>query len=83
MGQYEVGERFNRLNEYELAIECFNNAYEALTTEYEMPEDDNDVKWAKREIAQLEQLSSMIINQVLHYICLPILLPCSSAKPNS
>lgn len=29
LGQYEVGERFNRLNEYERAIECFNNAYEA------------------------------------------------------
>ena len=92
LDQYEVGERFNRLNEYELAIECFNKAYEAQTaphkmdmlyslaflykklgrfaeakkewelimealiTEYEMPEDDNDVEWAKREIAQLEQL---------------------------
>lgn len=31
LGQYEVGERFNRLNEYEKAIECFNNAYEAQT----------------------------------------------------
>jgi len=87
-----VGERFNRLNEYEEAIECFNNAYnaqtaphkmdmmyslaflfkkigrfaeakneweliiEALISEYETPEDDNDIEWAKREIAQLEQL---------------------------
>ena len=92
LGQYEVGERFNRLNEYEAAIECFNNAYDAQTaphkmdmmyslaflykklgrfaeakteweiiikaliSEYETPEDDNDIEWAKREIAQLEQL---------------------------
>lgn len=32
LGQYEVGERFNRLNEYENAIEYFNNAYEAQTS---------------------------------------------------
>lgn len=92
LGQYEVGERFNRLNEYERAIECFNNAYEAQTaprkmdmmyslaflykklghfteakkeweliidaliSEYEATEDDNDILWAKHEIAQLEQL---------------------------
>lgn len=92
LGQYEVGERFNRLNEYERAIECFNNAYEALTaphkmdmmyslaflykklgrleeakteweliiktliSEYAVPEEDNDIAWAKREIAQLERL---------------------------
>ena len=29
MGQYEVGERFNRLNEYERAIKCFWNAFQA------------------------------------------------------
>ena len=92
LGQYEVGERFNRLNEYEKAIECFNNAYEAQTaphrldmlyslaflykklghfaeakkewelitkiliSEYELTEDDNDILWVKREIAQLESL---------------------------
>ncbi len=92
LGQYEVGERFNRLNEYERAIECFNNAYEAQTaphkmdmmyslaflhkklghfteakkeweliieallSEYEATEDDHDILWAKREIAQLERL---------------------------
>ncbi len=28
-GQYEVGERFNRINEYEKAIECFWNAFHA------------------------------------------------------
>ena len=92
LGQYEVGERFNRLNEYERAIECFNNAYEAQTaprrmdmmyslaflykklgrfaeakkeweriieglmSDYGMPEDDNDIAWAKDEIAQLERL---------------------------
>lgn len=92
LGQYEVGERFNRLNEYEKAIECFNNAYEAQTaphkmdmmyslaflykklgyfreakkeweliieallSEYEVAEDDNDILWAKREIAKLERL---------------------------
>ena len=92
LGQYEAGERFNRLNEYEKAIQCFNNAYEAqsaphamdmmyslaflykklgrfaeakkeweliaeaLITEYGMAEDDNDIQWAKSEIAQLEQL---------------------------
>lgn len=91
-GQYEAGERFNRLNEYERAIECFNNAYEAqiaprkmdmmyslaflykklgrfaeakkeweliaegLRNEYCMVEDDNDIVWAKDEIAQLERL---------------------------
>lgn len=36
LGQYEVGERFNRLNEYEKAIECFNNAYEAQTAPRKM-----------------------------------------------
>lgn len=28
MGQYEVGERFNRINEYERAIKCFQNAFQ-------------------------------------------------------
>lgn len=92
LGQYEVGERYNRLNEYEGAIECFNNAYEAqepprkmdmmyslaflykklgrfaeakeeweliaetLISDYEMTEEDNDIAWAKDEIAQLERL---------------------------
>lgn len=92
LGQYEVGERFNRLNEYEQAIKCFNNAYEAQTaphkmdmmyslaflykklgrfaeakkeweliietliSEYDIVEDNNDILWAKREIAQLEHL---------------------------
>ncbi len=92
LGQYEVGERFNRINEYEKAIECFNNAYEAQTaphkmdmmyslaflykklgrfgeakkeweliieallSEYKVTEDDNDILWAKNEIAQLEHL---------------------------
>ena len=91
-GQCEAGERFNRLNEYEKAIECFNNAYgaqsvphkmdmiyslaflykklgkyaeakkaweliaETLITEYGMTEEDNDVQWPRREIAQLEAL---------------------------
>ncbi len=36
LGQYEAGERFNRLNEYERAIECFNNAYEAQTAPRKM-----------------------------------------------
>ena len=36
LGQYEVGERFNRLNDYEKAIECFNNAYEAQTAPRKM-----------------------------------------------
>lgn len=31
MGQYEVGERFNRINEYDRAIECFWNAFQATT----------------------------------------------------
>lgn len=92
LGQYEVGERFNRLNEYERAIECFNNAYDAQTaprkmdmmyslaflykkqgrfaeakkeweliiegliTDYGVTEEDNDIVWAKDEIAQLEKL---------------------------
>lgn len=29
MGQYEAGERFNRLNEYERAIACFQNSFQA------------------------------------------------------
>ena len=29
LGQSEAGERFNRLNDYDKAIECFNNAYSA------------------------------------------------------
>lgn len=28
-GQYEIGERFNRLNEYETAIECYENSFKA------------------------------------------------------
>lgn len=36
LGQYEAGERFNRLNEYERAIECFNNAYETQTAPRKM-----------------------------------------------
>ena len=92
LGQSEAGERFNRINEYDKAIECFNNAYAAqseprkldmvfslaflykklnryaeakqawemiadtLLTQYGMTEEDNDVQWARREIAQLENL---------------------------
>ncbi len=92
LGQYEAGERFNRLNEYDRAIECFNNAYEAqtaprkmdmmyslaflykklgrfaeakkeweliiegLVSDYNAVEEDNDITWAKDEIAQLERL---------------------------
>ena len=92
LGQCEAGERFNRINEYEKAIECFNNAYKAqsaprkldmvyslaflykklgryaeakkaweqivetLITEYGMTEENNDVQWPRREIAQLEAL---------------------------
>lgn len=92
LGQYEVGERFNRLNDYEKAIECFNNAYKAQTAprkmdmmyslaflykklgrfaeakkeweliteglmmEYGMNEEDNNIAWAKDEIAQLKKL---------------------------
>ncbi len=92
LGQYEVGERFNRLNDYEKAIACFNNAYEAQTAprkmdmmyslaflykklgrfaeakkeweliiegliaDYGVTEEDNDITWAKDEIAQLERL---------------------------
>ncbi len=90
LGQNEAGERFNRLNEYEKAIECFNLAYDAqtaphkidmlyslaflykklgryteakkeweriaeiLSTEYGMTEEDHDMQWPRREIAQLE-----------------------------
>ena len=93
LGQQEAGERFNRINEYEKAIECFSNAYnaqssaprkmdmvyslaflykklgryaeakkaweliaETLVTEYGMTEENNDVRWPRREIAQLEAL---------------------------
>ena len=31
MGQYEIGERFNRINEYDRAIKCFQNAFAATT----------------------------------------------------
>lgn len=36
LGQYEIGERFNRLNDYEKAIECFTNAYEAQSSPHVM-----------------------------------------------
>ena len=36
LGQYETGERFNCLNEYDKAIECFNHAYEAQTAPRKM-----------------------------------------------
>ena len=90
LGLFEAGERFNRLNEYEKAIECFRRAWaaqeaphkldmvyslaflykklgrpaeakkewerilETLLTEYGLPEEDNGVRWARREISQLE-----------------------------
>ncbi len=89
LGQYEIGERYNRLGDYEKAIECFDHSYEAQETphkmdmmysiaflykklgrfsdakkeweliaetlikEYNMPEDSNDILWAKREIEAL------------------------------
>lgn len=93
LGQQEAGERFNRINEYEKAIECFRNAYDAQTetprkldmvyslaflykklgrcaeakkaweliadtliSGYGRTEEDNDVKWPRREIARLDQL---------------------------
>ena len=31
MGQYEAGERFNRINEYDRAIKCFQNAFQTTT----------------------------------------------------
>ena len=31
MGQYEAGERFNRINEYDRAIKCFKNAFQTAT----------------------------------------------------
>ena len=36
LGQYELGERFNRLNEYENTIESFKNAYIAQTTPHKI-----------------------------------------------
>lgn len=36
LGQYEIGERFNRLNDYDKAIECFTNAYEAQSPPHVM-----------------------------------------------
>lgn len=35
-GQYEIGERFNRLNDYDKAIECFINAYEIQSSPHVM-----------------------------------------------
>ena len=90
--QYEVGERLNRLGDYEAAIACFESAFaaqepprkldmvyslaflykklgrfakakeaweeivRALQEDYGLPADHNDLKWAQREIAQLEEL---------------------------
>ncbi len=31
IGQYEIGERFNRIHEYEQAIKCFQNSFRAST----------------------------------------------------
>ena len=92
LGQYEAGERFNRLNEYDKAVECFKHSYKAqkaphkldmiyslaflynklgryreakkewelifrnLMSEYGLPEDHNDIQWARREISRLETL---------------------------
>lgn len=36
LGQYEIGERFNRLNDYDKAIECYTNAYEAQSSPHVM-----------------------------------------------
>ena len=36
LGQYELGERFNRLNEYENAIESFKNAYIVQTAPHKI-----------------------------------------------
>lgn len=32
MGQYEAGERFNRINEYDRAIKCFKNAFQTAAS---------------------------------------------------
>ena len=32
MGQYEAGERFNRINEYDRAIKCFKNSFQTATS---------------------------------------------------
>ncbi|MDE7211952.1 MAG: helix-turn-helix domain-containing protein [Lachnospiraceae bacterium] len=32
MGQYQAGERFNRINEYDRAIKCFENSFQAATS---------------------------------------------------
>lgn len=47
--RHEMGRLIEAKKEWELIIET-------LITEYETPEDDNDIEWAIHEIAQLEQL---------------------------
>lgn len=47
---------YKKLGRFAEAKKEWELIIEALISEYQTPEEDNDIEWAKREIAQLEQL---------------------------
>ena len=53
---YSLAFLFKKLGRFAEAKKEWELIIEALISEYETPEDDNDIEWAKREIVQLERL---------------------------
>ena len=53
---YSLAFLYKKLGRYVEAKKEWELIAEILSTEYGMTEDDNDMQWPKREIAQLESL---------------------------
>ena len=56
---YSLAFLFKKLGRFAEAKKEWELIIETLILEYETPEDDNTIEWAKREIVQLEQLMAM------------------------
>ena len=53
---YSLAFLYKKLGRYTEAKQEWELIAETLATEYGMTEDDNDMQWPRREIAQLETL---------------------------
>ncbi len=53
---YSLAFLYKKLGHFAEAKKEWELIIETLLSEHEVVEDDNDILWAKREIAQLEQL---------------------------
>jgi hypothetical protein len=53
---YSLAFLYKKLGRFTEAKKEWELIIEALISEYKVTEDDNDIEWAKREIAQLDQL---------------------------